>query len=106
MCSPQKWRQYSHDVINYNTCNNDVSYMKCNVVIQKIIFNNVFFELNTDEVTLIWPLLEGFSLNVIFSGDMIGYIREYKYPAELARRLGVRQPPRRCFSAARPLVDT
>ena len=45
---------------------------------QMIIFNSVFFELNTDEVTLIWPLLEGFSLNVIFSEDMIGYVREYK----------------------------
>jgi len=45
---------------------------------QMIFFNSVFFELNTDEVTLIWPLLEGFSLNVIFSEDMIGYVREYK----------------------------
>ena len=41
-----------------------------------IIFNNVCFELNTDEVTLIWPLLEGFSLNVIFSEDMTGYVQE------------------------------
>ena len=45
---------------------------------QMIIFNSVFFELNTDAVTLIWPLIEGFSLNVIFSEDMIGYVREYK----------------------------
>ena len=41
--------------------------MKCPVGNQKIILiRHVFLKLNMDEVTSIWPLLEGFSLNVIF----------------------------------------
>ena len=41
-------------------------------------FSNVFLELNNDDLTLICPLLEEFSLNLILSGDMIEYVRGCK----------------------------
>ena len=55
-----------------------VSLVRCCPHPKLVSPDHVFVELNTDEVTLIWPLLEGLFLNVIFSEDMIGYVREYK----------------------------
>ena len=51
--------------------------MKCRGHIKLGNFNNVFWELNMDEVTLVGPLLKGFCLNMIFSGDIDQNVREY-----------------------------
>ena len=41
------------------------------------IFNNAFWELNVDEVTLVGPLLKEFCLNMFFPGDIGQNVRGY-----------------------------
>ena len=52
--------------------------MKCRSRIKLGNFNNVFWELNMDKVTLIGPLLKGFCLNMFFPGDIDQNVRECK----------------------------